>query len=572
VNFHRRQRAEFASQFLSLERERLLGGLAPDEFRGEAGDGNGRLTAEGLERGAINDLPAVLFLEFDPQAQHLAAIRIADGADGVGPGQFTQVLRIGEGLLNPFLQIVIHFYPDRKNTINRAVPPDHGGPGHAETGALLRLSRRVNRIVRRHQSKMPRHRTHRGKSASQGHQRKPRDKSRRLAQSMQDFTDNPEIWHCNSFANSLMQLGERSMNDLVYSIADQNVETTKSIGIYNFSLHLAQYLSEHAQLQKLTVFSNDKVSPHLRLTAKAHVQEFNFARRSKVGRIWWDQWGLYQSAQATGHRWLFLPKGFCSFAARPRLQIAAFVHDIMGDFYQRHYPGFESKLESFYFAHSLAATLRQSRVIFTNTEFSKRELTGWAQRTGLSCPKLIVAGYGFVPPQPDWTEKENRILLFASAMPHKRTDIAMRFLTRWLRESKYDGVVDCIGIFSSRMARPEGRGWRWIGRVLPAESRKMMRGARAVVYVSEYEGFGMPPVEAVLEGSCPVFSDIPPLREAMGETGCPFSNDSEESFLKAMDRAMTTSTETIQSWAAGLLHRHHWPAVAERIVHALPTT
>jgi hypothetical protein len=361
------------------------------------------------------------------------------------------------------------------------------------------------------------------------------------------------------------------MIDLAYSIADQDVETTKSIGIYNFSLQLAQHLSEHPQLRKFTVFSNGTVSPHLRLAAKARVQEFNFARRSKVGRMWWDQWSLYRSAQATGHRWLFLPKGFGSFVARPRLQVAAFVHDIMGDFYRRHYPRFESKFESFYFSHSLAATLRQSRVIFTNTEFSKRELNNWAQRTGLSCPKVIVAGYGFAPPEPGWTEKENRILLFASAMPHKRTDIAIRFLTRWLRESKYDGNIDCIGILSSRMAKPEGRSWRWIGRVLPAQAREMMRRSRAVVYVSEYEGFGMPAVEAILEGSCPVFSDIPPLREAMGAAGCPFSNDSEESFLKAMDRALTTPPEAIHAWAAGLLHRHHWPAVAKKIVQELST-
>jgi hypothetical protein len=307
----------------------------------------------------------------------------------------------------------------------------------------------------------------------------------------------------------------------------------------------------------------------LRLAAKARVQEFNYARRSKAGRIWWDQWGVYRSAQATDHRRLFLPKGFGSFVARPRLQVAAFVHDIMGDFYRRHYPGFQSKPESFYFSRSLAATLRQSRVIFTNTEFSKRELTGWAQSSGLSCPKVIVAGYGFAPPEPVWTKKENRILLFASAMPHKRTDIAVRFLTRWLRESKFDGVIDCIGILSPRMTRPEGRSWNWIGRVLPAQACEMMRRSRAVVYVSEYEGFGMPAVEAVLEGSCPVFSNIPPLLEVMGQAGCPFSNGSEESFLKAMDGALTMPPETIHAWAAGLLHRHHWPAVAGKIVQEL---
>jgi len=366
-----------------------------------------------------------------------------------------------------------------------------------------------------------------------------------------------------------MQPEKPILIDLAYSIADQNVETTKSIGIYNFSVQLAQHLSEHPQIRKLTVFSNRTISPHLRLTTKASVRDFNSARRGKAGRIFWDQWALYQSAEATGHHRLFLPKGFCSFLARPRLELVAFVHDVMGDFYRQHYPGFESRLESFYFSHSLAATLRQCRVIFTNTEFSKRELAGWAKHKGLPCPKVVVAGYGFAPPEPDWTEKENRILLFASQLPHKRTDIAIRFLTRWLRETKFDGNIDCIGILSPKMTKPEGRGWRWIGRVLPAQAREMMRRARAIVYVSEYEGFGMPAVEAVLEGSCPVFSDIPPLREAMGEAGCPFSNDSEESFFKAMDRALATSPETIHAWAARLLHRHHWPAVAGRIIQEL---
>jgi len=56
MNFHRRQRAEFTGQFLGFERERLLGGLAADQFRGEAGDGNGGLAAKGLERGAVNNL------------------------------------------------------------------------------------------------------------------------------------------------------------------------------------------------------------------------------------------------------------------------------------------------------------------------------------------------------------------------------------------------------------------------------------------------------------------------------------------------------------------------------------
>jgi glycosyltransferase involved in cell wall biosynthesis len=164
------------------------------------------------------------------------------------------------------------------------------------------------------------------------------------------------------------------------------------------------------------------------------------------------------------------------------------------------------------------------------------------------------------------------MLLFASNMPHKRTDIAIRFLDRWIRQSKFDGTIDCIGIFPANMEKPAGPRWNWIGRVPPGEGREMIRRARAVIYVSEYEGFGMPPVEAALEGTCPVFSAIPPLREVMGDTGCAFSNDSPDSFLEAMSKAAATTPETIRGWSESLIARHNWGAVTNRIVSALAAT
>jgi glycosyltransferase involved in cell wall biosynthesis len=359
------------------------------------------------------------------------------------------------------------------------------------------------------------------------------------------------------------------MLGVTYSIADQNVATTKSIGIYNLSTNLARNLSEQPQLERLTVFSNETVSPSLALTSKARIEEYNYPVRSRWGRILWDQWSVYQRARAAGNPWLFLPKGFCSFLARPPVQVAAYVHDIMGDFYNRNYPNFSPRLEAQYFARSLAATICQSSVIFTNSEFSKSELLEYTRRKGMRQPKVIVAGYGFRPVSPEPVQKQNRVLLFASSMPHKQTKLATHLLTHWLGESKFTGVIDCIGIIAPGMETPQGSRWNWMGRVPPGKGRELIRRARAVVYSSEYEGFGMPPVEAVLEGTCPVFSDIPPLRETMGAAGCAFSNDSEASFLAAMNRALTIGPETLGSWAQTLLQRHNWLAVSQRIMGEL---
>ncbi len=399
-----------------------------------------------------------------------------------------------------------------------------------------------------------------------------------LAAAIHSVENKPEsvLPRVNAFAQAHLdgktQIQRRSKiaeADLCYSIADQNVATTKSIGIYNFSVQLARTLSERAEFRNLTVLSNRTISSGLHLSPGVRLENHDSAIRGKIGRILWDQRGVYQKARATRLPWLFLPKGFCSFSVRPPVHVAAYVHDVMGDFYHRRYPGFWPKWESLYFGRSLAATFRHARVIFTNTEFSKSEMTAVAARMGLSPRKIVVAGYGFDARTAGPVNKENRVVLFASQWPHKRTDIALRFLNCWLRESHYDGIIDCIGIFPPEMEKPAGPNWNWIGRVPPAQGREMMRRARAIVYVSEYEGFGMPPMEAILEGTCPVFSDIPALREVMNGAGHSFSNDSEESFARAMQAALSTPPQTIRAWSEQLFQRHNWHRVVDKILPEL---
>jgi len=58
---------------------------------------------------------------------------------------------------------------------------------------------------------------------------------------------------------------------------------------------------------------------------------------------------------------------------------------------------------------------------------------------------------------------------------------------------------------------------RTTGRLSDEEVAGLLRHARALVFPSLYEGFGIPPLEAMLVG-CPVLaSDIPPVREVCGQ-------------------------------------------------------
>jgi glycosyltransferase involved in cell wall biosynthesis len=358
------------------------------------------------------------------------------------------------------------------------------------------------------------------------------------------------------------------IRSLTVSLADQNARRTKSIGIYNFALRFSRALHDGGECPELTLLANRINRPDLPDQPRpgCRILGCDLPTRGNLARVLWDQavMNLY-----CGDEWLFLPKGFAPILFPLPARLAVYVHDVMGDFYRQRYPGYEGGVESAYFNRSLVASLKRAEIVFTNTVFSRGEITRYARRRGIAPPRIEVIGYGFDPEPLAGETKEDRIVFFASNVPHKKTEMGLRYLEEWLKRSRFNGTVACVGILDESIRRPEHPAFKWIGRLSPAELQSLLRRSRVVLYTSEYEGFGMPPVEAVMAGASPVYSDIPPIREVMGEAGSAFSNESADSFCEAMKAALRVRPSQIEAWRDALLKRHNWSRVKERFFAGL---
>ena len=108
MNFHGRKRTEISGEVVGFQVSGFLGGFAFEEFGGHGGHGDGGLTSECLEGGAVDDFLAILFGELEPHTEHVSAIWRAYGTDAIGVLHFAHILRGGHGITGFVFEVVAH--------------------------------------------------------------------------------------------------------------------------------------------------------------------------------------------------------------------------------------------------------------------------------------------------------------------------------------------------------------------------------------------------------------------------------------------------------------------------------
>ena len=79
---------------------------------------------------------------------------------------------------------------------------------------------------------------------------------------------------------------------------------------------------------------------------------------------------------------------------------------------------------------------------------------------------------------------------------------------------------------------------KWLGRTSDAKLKSLYEHALCFVYPSLYEGFGIPPLEAMCCGTPTVVSAIPALKEVCGEASLYVNPEDERDIAEKIDMAI----------------------------------
>jgi glycosyltransferase involved in cell wall biosynthesis len=162
--------------------------------------------------------------------------------------------------------------------------------------------------------------------------------------------------------------------------------------------------------------------------------------------------------------------------------------------------------------------------VFTVSDFSGAELVKWC---GVKPEKITVTYLGSghaLQPEPDCgvlarneLEPRKYVLAVGSRNPSKNLKGLLKAF-RLFRDSGLQLVI--AGASYSKVFKPQGiadDGVRDLGYVSDSELRSLYENAACFVFPSYYEGFGLPPLEALALGCPTVVSDGSSLREIFSD-------------------------------------------------------
>jgi glycosyltransferase involved in cell wall biosynthesis len=337
------------------------------------------------------------------------------------------------------------------------------------------------------------------------------------------------------------------------------------VGRYLAALLRQWALDERAQRHEFVLYAPDTVD--LGLDTR------RFATRLVAGSpgTWWEQVRLPRVARADHLDVFFAP----AYTAPLRLPIPVVVtiHDLS---YTAHPEWFRLR-EGLRRRWVTSQTARRAAAVITVSAFSRGEVI---ERLGLPGDRVHTIVSGIDPPAIAAVARDApRVLYVGSILNRRHVPDLIRAFDR-LSRLHPGASLDIVGSnrthpFEDIAAAIEDLGGaervRWHQYASEEQLRDLYARARAFVFLSEYEGFGMTPLEALSAGVPPVVADTPIARETCGDAAIFVPVGDLPAATRALEAALfdEPTRARILGAAAAALAKFSWPRAARETMDVL---
>ncbi|MDE7312193.1 MAG: glycosyltransferase family 4 protein [Eubacterium sp.] len=276
---------------------------------------------------------------------------------------------------------------------------------------------------------------------------------------------------------------------------------------------------------------------------------------------------------------------FFNFVVPPgaRGKRIAMIHDMA----YKSCPGAVRKKTRIWLEFSMKKSCRHADHVVTVSEFSKREIVKY-----LHVPKekitVVPNAVDHAIYRPDYTDGQIRSVLdkykiqkeyflyLGTIEPRKNLERLLMAYEKLYREEHVPQLVLaggkgwlCRSIYDRVRSMKLGHQILFTGYVPQEDSPLLMCGALAFVFPSLYEGFGMPPLEAMACGTPVIVSDTSSLPEVVGDAGAMVNAESVEEIYRAMRRLMKDRTyrESLRVRGIERAKKYNWMQSAKILMN-----
>lgn len=232
-------------------------------------------------------------------------------------------------------------------------------------------------------------------------------------------------------------------------------------------------------------------------------------------------------------------------------------------------PEFRGAKRRLYYRILVRPAVRRARAVFTGSDYSRSELLDWS---GADPARVVVIGSAaaahFTPHGDVFEPGFPYVLYVGNQKPHKNL---VRLVQAFARSRERDGLQ--LVLTGARnpelvaLARSGGVDERlvFLGSVPDQKLPAVYRGAVAFVFPSLYEGFGLPPLEAMACGTPVVSSTATSLAEVVGEAALVIDPLDIDSIADGIDRVVRDERLRAELRAHGIARagRFSWERTTE---------